>query len=193
MSDFEFFFTLFGLVLGLSVAEVIGGVARVVEARRAVRVGVLTPLLAAFVLLDLTAFWLYAWQEYREAPVTYVALLVGLAISGAYYVAARVVFPKSPDDWADLDQHYLKRRRFVLGVLTVAGVLLYDVGTLVLAEDGFETWAASWLDLSNSWTAIVYYGCLAAIWVSRRTWVNAAALVLIMSRYLLLIFNGAWT
>ncbi|MBX9576327.1 MAG: hypothetical protein K2X07_11890 [Caulobacteraceae bacterium] len=193
MSDFEFFFTLFGLVLGLSVAEVIAGVARLVEERRAVRVGVLTPLLALFLLLDLAAFWLYAWQQYRDAEVTYLALVIGIVISGFYYVAASVVFPKSLADWSDLDDHYLKRRRFILGVITLAGVLLYDVGTLLLAQDGFAVWKASWLDISVSWTAFLYYACLIAIWFSRRRWVNAVALVLIIARYLLLVLQGAWS
>jgi hypothetical protein len=192
MSDFEFFFTLFGLVLGLSVAEVISGVARLVEERRAVRIGLLTPLLALFLLLDLAAFWLYAWQQYRDAEVTYVALVVGIAISAFYYVAASVVFPKSLAQWTDLDDHYLKRRRFILGMLTLAGILLYDVGTLLLAEDGFAVWRASWLDISQSWTGILYYACLIAIWFSTRRWVNAVALILIIARYLLLVLSGAW-
>jgi hypothetical protein len=34
MSAFEFIFSLFGLLLGLSLAEVIGGLARWVEVRR---------------------------------------------------------------------------------------------------------------------------------------------------------------
>lgn len=192
MSDFEFFFTLFGLVLGLSVAEVIAGVARLVEERRAVRVGALTPLLALFLLLDLAAFWLYAWQQYRDAEVTYLALVVGIAISGFYYVAASVVFPKSFAGWNDLDDHYLERRRFVIGVLTVAGILLYDVGTLLLAPDGLAVWRASWLDISQSWTAILYYAGVAAIWFSSRRWVNALALVVIVARYLVLVLQGAW-
>jgi hypothetical protein len=33
MSDFEFIFSLFGLLLGLSLAEVLGGLARAIEAR----------------------------------------------------------------------------------------------------------------------------------------------------------------
>lgn len=192
MSDFEFFFTLFGLVLGLSVVEVVAGIARLVEERRAVRVGLLTPLLAAFLLLDLTAFWLYAWQQYRDAPVTYVGLVIGLAISALYYVAAAVVFPRSLEDGADLDVHYLQRRRFVIGVLSLAGVLLYDVGTLLLVPDGWAVWKASWLDPSQSWVGFLYYGCVAAIWFSKTPWVNAVALTLIIARYLLLAINGGW-
>ncbi len=33
MNDFEFIFALFGLLLGLSIAEVLGGLARAIEAR----------------------------------------------------------------------------------------------------------------------------------------------------------------
>lgn len=65
MSDFEFLFALFGLMLGLSIAELLSGLARVIEERLQVRqslqIGVITPLLAAFVLLDLLSFWGAAW------------------------------------------------------------------------------------------------------------------------------------
>ena len=65
MSDFEFIFALFGLLLGLSLAEVLGGLARAIENRlrpsSPARIGLLTPLLGAFVILDLLSFWQAAW------------------------------------------------------------------------------------------------------------------------------------
>lgn len=61
MAPFDFIFALFGLLLGLSLAEVLSGFARAIQARlepgRALRLGWLTPLLGAFVLLDLLSFW----------------------------------------------------------------------------------------------------------------------------------------
>ena len=49
MSAFEFFFSFYGLLLGLSVAELVGGFARVRHERHRVRFGWVTPLLALFV------------------------------------------------------------------------------------------------------------------------------------------------
>ena len=52
MSDFEFLFALYGLMLGLSLAELLSGLARAIEERLSpgatLRIGWLTPLLAIF-------------------------------------------------------------------------------------------------------------------------------------------------
>ena len=49
--------------------------------------GRLTPLLGVFVMLDITGFWSIAWQARDVVPPTYAALVVGLAITGLYYIA----------------------------------------------------------------------------------------------------------
>ena len=97
MSDFEFVFSLFGLLLGLSLAEVLGGLARTIEVRlrpeTAVRIGWLTPLMAAFVVLDLLSFWQAAWVGRNFVGVSGHTLMAITAFASAYYIAARLVFP----------------------------------------------------------------------------------------------------
>ena len=61
MSAFEFYFSFYGLILGLSVAQVVSGFAVALDARKRSKVGLLTPLLALFLLFDITTFWLFAW------------------------------------------------------------------------------------------------------------------------------------
>lgn len=75
MSAFEFFFSFYGLLLGLSVAELVGGFARVLHQKARVRFGFLTPLLAVFVAVDIATFWNQAWSIFRFAPFN-MALLV---------------------------------------------------------------------------------------------------------------------
>jgi hypothetical protein len=192
MSDFEFFIGFFGLVMGLSVVEIIGGLARLADERRNIRVGFLTPILAAFLLLDMTAFWAHAWDVLREVKVTYVALLLCMAISSIYYVAASVVIPKDLKAWPDLDAYFLQRRRYVVGLMTVAGLLLYDVGTPLITGD-VAAWKATWLDISQSWIGLLYYACVIGIWFSRNKWVNAGLLLLIIARYGILLLNNTWS
>ena len=74
MSDFEFVFILYSLLLGLSMVELLGGLGRALEVRFAAQaereafsIGWLTPLLAIFVMLDLLSFWSAAWTG---APVS---------------------------------------------------------------------------------------------------------------------------
>lgn len=61
MGTFEFFFSFYGLVLGLSVAVIATGLATSIQHRAQVRMGWLTPMLALFVCLDIVSFWSNAW------------------------------------------------------------------------------------------------------------------------------------
>lgn len=130
MSEFEFIFSLFGLLLGLSLTEVLGGLARAIEARlqpeTAVRIGWLTPLLGAFVMLDLLSFWQAAWRTRDVVGVSGESLMAVTIFASAYYLAARLVFPREADDQPDFDRHFFRVRRIVIGVLLV--LLLFQLG-----------------------------------------------------------------
>jgi hypothetical protein len=119
---FNFVFSLFGLVLGLSLAEVLGGFARVLKLRRAVAIGWLVPLLAIFVMLDIASFWSGAWRAREWIEPHYGYLFLYLVITGLYYLAASIVFPASGDSAADFDEHYFKHRRQVLGALALCNL-----------------------------------------------------------------------
>jgi len=123
MSDFEFIFALFGLLLGLSLAEVLGGLAKAIEARlrpgSTVRIGWLTPLLGAFVILDLLSFWQAAWVVRDVVLVSGKALMAITVFAGAYYLAAHLVFPRDVDEQPDFDAHFFRVRRIVIGVMLV--------------------------------------------------------------------------
>ena len=69
MTAFEFIFPLFGLLLGLSYAEMLAGLARALKSHRHIRIGWLTPLLGLLVLINLTMFWFGAWQ-FRSSTST---------------------------------------------------------------------------------------------------------------------------
>lgn len=128
MNDFEYLLTLFGLVLGLAIAEVMSGLARTLEAGpfrnhvdagagNPVRVGWLTPLLGIYLLLNLIANWTATWRFSELIPVRYDALFVGLVVTAVYYLGSRMVFPREPERWPDLDEHFLRIRRLVAGCI----------------------------------------------------------------------------
>jgi hypothetical protein len=139
MSQFEFVFALFGLLLGLSIVEVLGGLARAVEARlrpgAAVRIGWLTPLLGVFVLLDLLSFWQAAWFTRDAVRVSGHSLMAITVFASVYYLAAHLVFPREPAEHDDLDAHYFRVRRIVLGAMLalLACQIVYYAGTPELA------------------------------------------------------------
>jgi hypothetical protein len=126
MSGFEFVFSLYGLLLGLSLVEVLSGLAKAVEARfrpageraKSVLLGWLTPLLGVYVMLDLISFWGAAWVARDHLAVSGPVLFGGLVFAGSYYLAAHAVFPGEPAAHVELDSHYFRVRRWVFGVLT---------------------------------------------------------------------------
>ena len=125
MSPFELVFALFGLLLGLAIAEVLGGFSRALKLKRgakAVRIGWLTPMLGLFVVIDLTSFWLMAYSYRDQFVADHITLLAVLVIVGIYYLAATLIFPDDPADWPDFDAWYDKQNRLVLGGMLAANV-----------------------------------------------------------------------
>ncbi len=106
MSVFEFVFSLFGLLVGLSMAEVLGGFGKAVKARGAVRIGWLTPLLGLLLMLDLTSYWYTAWGMRETIPGNSLTLFGLLLFTSLYYLAATLVFPDPPESQPDFDMHY---------------------------------------------------------------------------------------
>jgi hypothetical protein len=134
MSPFELVFAVYGLLLGLAIAEVLGGFSRALKLKRgtrAVRIGWLTPLLGMLVMLDLTSFWLLAWDAREQISANYVTLVGVLTMVGIYYLAATLIFPDEPEEWPDFDDWYDRQNRLVIGGLLAANVASW-IGTGVL-------------------------------------------------------------
>ncbi|NBW11813.1 MAG: hypothetical protein EBR82_27655 [Caulobacteraceae bacterium] len=127
MSAFEFFFSFYGMVLGLSVAVIATGFATAIQHRKSIRIGWLTLLLALFVSLDIATFWDAAWNAFRDAPYTYGMLVIGLVIALVYFIAASLVFPHSIHDGMDLDEHFRANKKVVLLLTVVANLLMVAV------------------------------------------------------------------
>ena len=186
MSAFEFVFSLFGLLLGFSLVEVLGGLARTVEARlrlgQSYKVGWLTPLLALFVMLDLMTFWLAAWRLREGLAVTGATLTAGLAFAGSYYLAAHLVFPPPEVDAPDLDTHYSRIKRWVLGILFALFVVQLGYFLTLPA-------LASLISSKRAMASVLAFALLlaAATFVRSRP-ANIALLSLLILRYLVLAF-----
>lgn len=184
MSDFEFVFVLYSLVLGLSVVEILGGFGRALELRladnsegAAFRIGWLTPLLAVFVLLDLLSFWSFAWTLRENVQVSVRMLLAVMTFAAAYYMAARLVFPSVPARVASLDEHYFRVRRIVMGILIVlVGVQWAYLASIPAMREALAN------PLSIALTLVLIALMVAAMIVKDRRW-SIAILVLLVARY----------
>ncbi len=81
MSEFEFAFSLFGLILGLALAEGLGGLARALKASHRVRIGWLTALLGIFVSCDVVTFWVYTWSMRELLSFNWPTLFAGFVVT----------------------------------------------------------------------------------------------------------------
>jgi hypothetical protein len=182
MSTFEFFFSFYGLLLGLCVAELVGGFARILHERERVRFGWLTPMLAAFVALDVSTFWNQAWVIFRGAPFNQALLIGGLVIAATFYIAASITFPRVSAEGShgriDLDTHFWAHRSMVFGCIMTANLI---VGLLFLGlmsvNDGFAG-----LSTVRLWVgfAIFFIGTATAAFAPWRPVVVGALVILLL-------------
>lgn len=124
--------SLFGLILGLALAEGLGGLARALKASHRVRIGWPTALLGLFVSCDVVTFWMYGWSMRELLPLSWPVLFGGFVVTAVYYVAASLVFPDDPETWDDLNAHFDKQRRLVLGGVFLCNVAL--VATIIALD-----------------------------------------------------------
>ena len=122
MGPFDFVFTLFGLVLGFTLIQLLSGFVRAIKAaasdardeRQQITLGWLTPLLGLFVLLDVTSYWSNIWNVRELIPMGLDVLFGVLLLTSVYYFAASLVFPDRAEDWPDFDRWFWRHRRQVL-------------------------------------------------------------------------------
>jgi hypothetical protein len=196
MSPFEFFFSFYGLLLGFSVAELVGGFARVVHERRAVQLGRLTPLLAIFVAVDISTFWNQAWVIFRDAPFSYALLILGLLVASIFYVAATLVFPRELKAGDVLDQHFWQHKRLILLCVLFANLTMAAVYFLIGELTGQMKFADLPLALTGG-VVVFSLGTLAAALSNRRRVVLTLLVLLVLyqgfqiSRSAVALFQGA--
>lgn len=182
MSAFEFFFSLYGLVLGLSVVEIVSGFSRLAHDRRGVRVGLLVPMLALLLLLDLANFWISAYQRLQASELSYAVLVIALAISALYYVAASVVFPRDFAAEPEFDAVYFRHRRLMMAVLIATGLLAFEVLPILVSGPGASAHPSLGAFLKD-WQFLAFIACALAIMVVKNRFANVALLALLIVPY----------
>jgi hypothetical protein len=170
LSGFEFTFSLFGLLLGLALADGLGGLARAVKSSHAVQIGWPTALLGLFVSCDVVTFWMYGWAMRDALPLSWPTLFGGFLVTALYYLSASLVFPDTGDgDGNHFEAHFQRHyRKVLIGILLCNIVLLATVIALTGIGDvlGFRTIVITWSFFPVSVLAIltknrrIVLGCL---------------------------------
>jgi hypothetical protein len=124
MSQFEFFMAFYGLLLGLAAAELLGGFANLLRHRQRPVLGLLTPLLGVLAFLQVMAVFIDAWRNLQDIEISMNGLAVPTLIGIALFGLSIIVVPRDPAEWRDLDQYYFANRRWTIGLLIGANLLI---------------------------------------------------------------------
>jgi hypothetical protein len=163
MGDFEFLAGFYGILLGLIVAEVAVKLADAIDSHARRPIGWLTPMLAVIVLFDVTSFWMWLWSLRTVLEVTWPTTILSTALGITYFLAACLVFPRTPGDWPDLDAHYWARKRWVIGGLV-------GINALVLAGN-LSRLLPAWNDIwFYYWQGAYFAPLIALLFTRKRGW-----------------------
>jgi hypothetical protein len=152
MTSFEFVFSLLVILLGLGLAQVLGGLASTVKRRPALAVGWGTGLLATWVMAETVIFWQIIWRARDALPGTSTSLLAGFIVTGLYFFAGAMVFPDDLDRRTELDDHFMQMKAKVVGAVLAAIGLSFLFRQLVLGQTSWTL--LTWFDWSS--LAIIY-------------------------------------
>lgn len=120
MDRFAFFFAFYGLILGLGVAELLGGFAGMVRAHALKKMETQTALVALLTFVLIVATWVDTFVMDRGITLNFYDLWPPIILATCYYLAAAVIFPRDPGQYAHLRAYFAARRKFVIGMLFAA-------------------------------------------------------------------------
>jgi hypothetical protein len=147
MSAFEFLFSFYGLLLGLTLVEVVSGFSRALDARKERPLGLILPLLTGVMIMDIATQWGSAWRDFREVEFSFRYLVAALFMTLAYYFSATQLFPRERSAAKSLDEHFFAHRWAILGGVLFANVLAtYDAMTKEYVTNGAD--AVFWMRIA---------------------------------------------
>ncbi len=176
MALFEFLMVLVSIIVGLGIAEVLVGVARLLRARSRVRYYWVHGVLTAFVFVALLQQWWEIW-DLRGAPAwSFVGLALMLVGPICLFLIAHLMFPEINSE-VDVESYYHGQMRpvWALGALAVVGSTLFR--PIVFGDQLFT------LDNATSFFGLVVF---AALFLSSRRMTHA---VIVPLAFLALLYD----
>ena len=122
MALFEFLMVLVSIVVGLGIAEVLTGVARLLRARATVRYYWVHGVLTAATFVALLQQWWEVWGLNDVPEWSFVGLILMLVGPICLFLMAHLIFPEVGQE-ADLEAYYYGPMRplWALGALAIVG------------------------------------------------------------------------
>lgn len=180
MTHIEYLLVLLSIIIGLALAELLGGIARLIRDGAGVRLSAFHGLLVLNAFLFLLQFWwnFWSWREVSEwTPAGMVILVIG---STALYLLAYLCFPNELRG-ANLRAYYWNKARVAWSM-----VALYMLGSLVSSRVilGYP-WRldASTLSLAGGIAVML------TLAISRSRWVHAPLVALVTGINVIVLFG----
>lgn len=114
----------YGLLIGIAVAELLLGFMNLLRHQKRPKLGLFTPLMGALMLLQLMALFIDAWVSLKNIQISLIGLSVPTLIGICIFAATVLVVPRDPEEWPNLDDYFLRNRRWILGLLIAANLLI---------------------------------------------------------------------
>ena len=152
MSLFEFLMVLVSLIIGLGIAELLTGVARIIRNHQQVRLYWVHSVFVAILFLALLQTWWEIWELRAVPSWTFGGLLMMLGGPIGLFIISHLVFPE-PVSGSDLNAYYFENKKpiFFIAIMTVAVSATFRpvvVGSELLALD----------NLSSFMMLVVFFG-----------------------------------
>jgi len=189
MDRFAFFFAFYGLILGLAVAELLGGFAGMVRAHALKKLEAQTALLAVLTFVLVVATWVDTFTMSRSITLNFSDLWAPILLATFYYLAAAVIFPREAGQYAHLHAYFVARKRFVVGLL-FAAEMIDHVTNFGWTVDNYRH------DPAKFWGWIIPYnlaidGCILALLLVRDRRANVIFLTALILLFLVPYWNQA--
>jgi hypothetical protein len=144
MNDFEYLFSFYALLLGLSVANVASGFGDMWRERHAMPIGLCTPLLGLVVLAGGMNIWVRFWHTQHDVRFSPWWLLSAVGVTIPFIFVSRAMFPASSEP-RSLEDHYMEQRKVLLVAVTVPPCV--SALSNILGGAFYSGWPAAWIIL----------------------------------------------
>ena len=144
MNDFEYLFSFYALLLGLSVANVASGFGDMWRERHAMPIGLCTPLLGLVVLAGGMNVWVRYWHTQHDVHFSPWWLLSAVGVTVPFIFVSRAMFPTANEPMS-LEDHYMAQRKVLLLGLTMPPVV--SAVSNLLAGNLYSGWPGVWMAL----------------------------------------------
>lgn len=189
MDKFSFFFAFYGLILGLAVAELLGGFAGMVRAHALKKLEAQTALLAILLFVLIVATWVDAFSMSRGITLNFGDLWAPILLATFYYLAAAVVFPRDHEQFAHLHLYFAARKTFVAGLIFAAEIVDHIANFDYLVDTYRHNPAKFWGFIIPYNMAID--GCMLALLLLRGRRANIVLLSVLILLFLVPYWNPA--